>query len=218
MPCAATALGSGRTSYRHSSRHYGAALHARRLDRAPSMELAYGARHVARTAPHRGHLGGEPAGASGSGLCGPPRRPQRCIPWGDGRGCSSPLAYPGVRTRLPATPAHFIGCFFCTACTRLRNRPSKAMRSADGASKNLRIPAPKGCLARPAKAAKDVPPGRGRWDDKCTVSCGVRQFAPQLKVFQEGYELRACIAIGVAAYMVRGAPANPSKTLLRQGF
>lgn len=46
-------------------------------------------------------------------------------------------AYPGVRTRLPATPAHFIGCFFCITCTKARNRPSKAMDDVERASNYL---------------------------------------------------------------------------------
>ncbi len=52
--------------------------------------------------------------------------------------------YPDVRTRLPATPAHFIGCFFCTPCGTAQPRPCMAFSGVPWHWLALRSPAPKG--------------------------------------------------------------------------
>jgi len=48
---------------------------------------------------------------------------------------------PSVRTRLPATPAHFIGCFFCTACSKAQPRPCMALSGLRWHLLALRFPA-----------------------------------------------------------------------------
>lgn len=76
-----------------------------------------------------------------------PQRPVEAVErqWSRWEGAGAQRsAYPGVRTRLPATPAHFIGCFFCTTCTQARNRPSKAVGDTERSCQYLRIPASKG--------------------------------------------------------------------------
>lgn len=54
--------------------------------------------------------------------------------------------YPGARTRLPATPAHFIGCFFCTPCGTAQPRPCMAFSGVSSHLPALRFPARNGRL------------------------------------------------------------------------
>lgn len=54
--------------------------------------------------------------------------------------------YPGARTRLPATPAHFIGCFFCTPCGTAQPRPCMAFSGVLSHRLALRFPARKGAI------------------------------------------------------------------------
>lgn len=49
--------------------------------------------------------------------------------------------HPDVRTRLPATPAHFIGCFFCTVCSKAQPRPCMAFSGLRWHRLALRFPA-----------------------------------------------------------------------------
>lgn len=51
-------------------------------------------------------------------------------------------------THLPATPAHFIGCFFRTTCAPASGWPCKAIDDVGEASGYLRIPAPEGASNR----------------------------------------------------------------------
>ena len=49
--------------------------------------------------------------------------------------------YPDARTRLPATPAHFIGCFFCAPCSKAEPRPCMAFSGVSSQRPALRFPA-----------------------------------------------------------------------------
>lgn len=126
-------------------------------------------------------------------LCAARQRPVEAAErqWTDGRAEAQRRAYPGVRTRLPATPAHFIGCFFCTTCTKAMNRHSKAMDEVEGASNYLRNPAPKGVSGRGISHQVGARFADTRKKRKQGVQQCPRRKLPLLTVFQEGYELRA---------------------------
>ncbi len=64
--------------------------------------------------------------------------------------------YPDARTRLPATPAHFIGCFFCAACREAQARPCMAFSGGCSHRTALRFPARKGEFCVPVVPAQCV--------------------------------------------------------------